>query len=193
MSQTQRFLVRFYIVLNTVIILNGAFMTPLWSNFVMQIGGDLRTAGKAVLLFSMVLGVVTCIAGNIQSRFNKDHFFMIASQCVVCLGYAGYFFVKNAMDLYIVQIVLGLGCAFQSPVLCALYQRYIPTNETNHYWGIWNGFYQIAVGVGALLGAYLVHRFGYQAMFLAMLVISLLCLALIVYIARKEEGVIVRS
>jgi predicted MFS family arabinose efflux permease len=182
MSKTHRFFIAAYIFINALIIVNAGFMMPLWSDFVKHIGGDIRTAGNAVLLFSIVIGGVTCIAGNIESRIKKDRFFMIASQAVMCVGYFGYFFVKHPYQLYMVQVVLGLGGAFQSPVLCSLYQKSIPQNKTSHYWGIWNGLYQVAMGIGALLGAYIVHHTGYFDMFGAMFAVSIACLFFVTYV-----------
>jgi predicted MFS family arabinose efflux permease len=187
-TRTQRFFISAYILINALIIVNAGFMMPLWSDFVKHIGGDIRTAGKAVLLFSMILGGVTCIAGNIESRLNKDRFFMIASQAVMCVGYLGYFFVQHPYQLYMVQIVLGVGGAFQSPVLCSLYQKSIPKGKTSHYWGIWNGLYQIAIGIGALLGAYIVHHAGYRDMFASMFGVSIACLLFVVYVTKQKES-----
>lgn len=186
MNRTQRFFCSSYILINFLIIVSGGFMMPLWSDFVKHIGGDVRTAGKAVLLFSMVIGVMTCIAGNIESRLNKDRFFMVASQAVMCLGYFGYFFVKHPYQLYMVQIILGVGGAFQSPVLCSLYQKSIPQDKTSHYWGIWNGLYQVAMGIGAILGAYIVHHTGYTDMFVAMFSVSVACLFFVTYVVSSD-------
>ncbi|PHQ78717.1 MAG: hypothetical protein COB66_08295, partial [Coxiella sp. (in: Bacteria)] len=94
-------------------------------------------------------------------------------------------YVHHPYQLYIVQIVLGIGGAFQSPVLCSLYQRSIPAHKSSHYWGIWNGLYQMAIGVGALAGAYIVHHAGYKMMFEAMLSVSLACLVLVVFVMQR--------
>ncbi len=181
----KHFFIRAYLVINTLILINVGFMTPLWSDFVEHIGGDIRTAGKAVLLFSIVIGGVTCIAGHIESRLQKDRFFMIAAQAMMCVGYAGYFYVRTPVELYVVQVILALGGAFQSPVLCSLYQHSIPAEKSSYYWGIWNGLYQVAVGVGALCGAYIVHHAGYQQMFSAMFIVSIACLIAIIYVMKQ--------
>lgn len=187
-SKHQRFFITAYILINVMIIMNAGFMMPLWSDFVKHIGGDIRTAGKAVLIFSIIIGGMTCIAGAIESRVQRDRFFMIVSQAVMCVGYLGYFFVNHPYQLYIVQIILGVGGAFQSPVICSLYQRCIPQDKSSHYWGIWNGLYQAGIGFGALAGAYIVHHAGYRDMFGAMLGVSLICLGFVVFVMQAELG-----
>lgn len=184
-SRNPRFLIKAYILINVMIILNAGFMMPLWSDFVKHIGGDIRTAGNAVLIFSIIIGGMTCFAGAIESRFKNDRFFMIASQALMCVGYLGYFYVQHPYQLYIVQIILGLGGAFQSPVICSLYQRCIPEGKSSHYWGIWNGLYQAGIGFGALAGAYIVHHAGYRDMFGAMFGVSLACLGFVTFVMKN--------
>ncbi len=184
------FWLRGLILVNLLVIIAAGFMMPLWSNFVQHIGGDLRTAGNAIAIFSVVIGLVTCIAGHIESRLQKDALFLVLSQLVLCLGYLGYFFVAHPWQLYLVQVILGVGGAFQSPVLCALYHQHIPSHQSAHYWGIWNGFYQIAIGIGALFGAYVAHHFGFYWMFVGLEIVSLLCLVWSCYLAfllKKES------
>lgn len=180
----QQFFINAYILINVMIILNAGFMMPLWSDFVTHIGGDIRTAGNAVLIFSIIIGGMTCFAGAIESHFNKDRFFMIGSQAVMCVGYIAYFYVQHPYQLYMVQIILGVGGAFQSPVICSLYQRCIPQHKSSHYWGIWNGLYQAGIGLGALAGAYIVHHAGYRMMFSAMFGVSLVCLGFVVFVMQ---------
>ncbi len=183
----KHFFIIAFIFINVLVIIAAGFMIPLWSDFVTHIGGDVRTAGKAILLFSMVIGLVTCLAGVIESKFKHDRFYMIAAQAVMCLGYAGYFFVHNPQQLYMVQIILGVGGAFQSPVLCALYQQVIPKEKSSQYWGVWNGFYQIAMGIGALSSAYIVHHYSYTPMFSAMLAIGVFCLVLVIWVMQRND------
>lgn len=174
------------IVINILAVIDMGFMMPIWSNFMHYIGGDVRTAGKAILTFSIVIGVVTCFAGHIESRHRNDALYLIASQAVMCLGYFGYLWVHSPAMLYGVQVVLGIGGAFQSPVLCALYQHYMPKDKVNLFWGVWNGFYQIAIGIGALVSAYIVHHIGFHGMFVTMFAISIGCLALSTLIGAKH-------
>lgn len=164
-NKNNLFITNTLILLNVLIIAAGAFMTPLWSDFVLKIGGNIQTAGQAVLIFSMAVGIFMCFAGYIQHHCQNDEWFMCFSALVVFIAYMGYFFVHHPWQLYLVEIALGLGGALQSPVICAIYQRYFTQQQSSLFWAIWNGFYQIAVGIGALIGAFLVAHFNYTVMF----------------------------
>lgn len=178
----------FYLnVVNFLVILSSGFMIPLWGDFVTHIGGDVRTAGKAVAAFSMAIGFFTFVAGKIESKFRKEAWFMVFTQAIRCLAYAGYFFVAAPWHLYLVQIVLGLAGAFQAPALYSLYHHHMPKQGTPFFWGIWTGCYNISIGTGAFLSALIVHHYGFKAMFSVLLSVSLLGFLTAIYTKYSVE------
>ncbi len=180
------------ILINVMIIASGAFMTPLWANFVQHIGGDLETAGIAICIFSIVIGVLMCIAGKIEHHYQNDEWFMCVSQLIVFLSYLGYFWVHHPWQLYLVQVGLGIGGAFQTPVICAIYQRYFKNSESALFWAIWNGFFNIAMGLGALTSSILVLRFNYTWMFTGLSILAGLCFVVTVMLMMhiKQVGLL---
>jgi predicted MFS family arabinose efflux permease len=175
-SKHNLFITNALIAINVMIIASGGFMTPLWSNFVLNIGGDLQTAGIAVSIFSVVIGVFMCIAGWIENRYQNDEWFMCFSQLIVFLSYSAYLWVQHPWQLYLVQVGLGIGGAFQTPVICAIYQRYFTQKESTLFWAIWNGFFNIALGAGALVSSLLVAHFNYRTMFISLSSLAGICL-----------------
>ncbi len=174
--RAQLFITNALIAINVMIIASAAFMTPLWSNFVLQIGGNLQTAGIAVSIFSVVIGVFMCIAGRIEHHYQNDEWFMCFSQLIVFLSYTAYLWVHHPWQLYLVQVGLGIGGAFQTPVICAIYQRYFSQKESALFWSIWNGFFNIAIGAGALISSLLVAHFNYLIMFRSLSALAGICL-----------------
>ncbi|PIQ43900.1 MAG: hypothetical protein COW05_02265, partial [Gammaproteobacteria bacterium CG12_big_fil_rev_8_21_14_0_65_46_12] len=79
--------------------------------------------------------------GRFENDFDRDELFLLVSQAMFVAGYALYFFIAHAWQLYLLQAWLGLCGSVQSPALYALYQRHMPKNKTTTAWGIWNGFY----------------------------------------------------
>lgn len=183
------FITNMLILINVMIIANGAFMTPLWSDFVLKIGGNIQTAGQAVLIFSMVIGIFTWVTGRIEHHYQNDEWFMCFSALIVFLSYLGYFFVHHPWQLYLVEIGLGIGGAFQSPVICALYQRHFTQDQSSYFWAIWNGCYNIGIGIGAMLGAFLVAHYSYTIMFVILAATSFVCFVLNILLMMKIKRV----
>ena len=178
-------------IVNILIITAAGFMMPLWGDFVQRIGGDVRTAGNAICIFSIVIGLLTILAGRIEDKYNKNEFFVVFAQFIMMLAYAGYFFVVHPWQLYLIQFVLGLAGAFQAPAIYSLYHRYIPATKNSSYWGAWAGFYNISIGIGALFAAYIVHHFGFNTMFTLLFCIAFVgfVVSLVVMSQIKKEAV----
>lgn len=176
MSKSINKMIIVLIFINFLIILASGFMMPVWAEFVGKIGGDIRTAGKAICIFSIIIGTLTCVFAKLEGLIRKDKLFLMASQLIMLGAYSGYLLVHQAASLYLVQILLGFGGALQSPALYSLYHQVIQEKNTTFYWGIWNGFYNIAIGLGSLISAYLVAHFGFNAMFYGLIFINFICL-----------------
>ena len=173
------------LIINFLIIISLNFFTPVWADFVKSIGGNLQTAGNAIALFSIVLGFFTWLMAKIENQLNQDRFFMIFSQLLFVIGYAGFFWVTTPLKLYLVQICLGVAGALQVPVLYALYQEHIPHNQSTWYWGLWNGLYNLALGMGAFISAFLVYHYGFKAMFSLLVTLNIIALILVIYVMQK--------
>jgi predicted MFS family arabinose efflux permease len=185
MSKNIHHFMKTLIAINVFIIVSANFLVPLWGDFVRYIGGDIRVAGNAICIFSIVIGVVTCFAAKLESILKKDEWFLVASSVWMTLSFIGYFFVHHPWQLYIVQISLGLAGSFQCPAIYSLYHRYLPKDQSAFHWGIWNGFYNIAYGAGSLLGAYILQGFSFKAVFSVMFIVSLTGLILTILTAKK--------
>jgi len=168
-------------IINILIIFIAGFMMPIWGDFVQHIGGDVRTAGNAIGIFSIIIGVLTFITGKIESRFRHDISFVVITQGVMTLCIIGYLFVAHPWQLYTIQVLLGIAGAFQVPALYALYHHHMPEEGATFYWGVWNGFYNISIGIGAFISAYLVHHFGFTTMFSVLALLSSACFFLTLY------------
>jgi MFS family permease len=194
LKNPQHYFMKSLIVINVLIITAGAFFTPLWAVYSHHIGGDLRTAGNAIGLFSVSIGVFTCIAGKIENYCDWDEYFVVGSQLMFVLGYFCFFFIVHPWQLYFVQIWLGLAGSIQVPALFSLYQRYMPLNKATFAWGLWNGFYNIAVGIGAFASAYVAHIFGFRGVFIllnAVAIAGLFVAGYVVYQMRRHKPVAV--
>lgn len=187
--RTAKRLLIIIISINFLIILAAGFMMPVWAEFVHKIHGDIRTAGNAICIFSIILGFFTWFAAKIENRYGHEEIILAVSQGLFALSYLGYFWVSSPRDLYVVQIALGISAAIQVPALYSLYERYIPKSESTFYWGIWAGSYNIAIGIGSLISAYAVHRFGFNVMFEMLFSVAVICFVVTVFTALKIRSI----
>lgn len=173
------------IILNSFIIIASAFLMPLWAPFMAHIGGDVRTAGVAICIFSIIMGISTMLVAKLTQTFKLEIPFLWISALIVAISYGGYLLVSSPIELYLVQLILGLGCALQTPPLYAIYQRQMNPQESTFGWGVWNGTYNISIGVAALTSSNIMHLLGIHEVLWVLFGISLLSMGLSSFIAWK--------
>ena len=173
------------LVTNSLILLAGTLLGPIYAIFVEEIGGDILTVGYSFAVFSIVAGVVVLLIGKLEDRLKKKGPIIVIGYLVMALGFYGYLFVKNPIHLFVVQGIIGLGEALYIPALIATYDKLVEEKNAAFQWGAWEGIYYIIAGVAAFLGAWIVNDFGFTPLFILM---GSLCVisALGMYILPKK-------
>lgn len=161
------------IAINVSIIVANAFLTPLWGAFSHYLHGNVQTGGNAIGIFLIVVGICTWIAARIEQALHREEWFMVTTALLMSVCYAAYLFIDQPWQLYVIQAALGLCGAFQVPALYSLYNRYMAKSKATLHWGIWNGFYNIGMGVAALVSAFIAAHYGFHTVLIVLFVISL--------------------
>src|SRR3989338_8682975 len=152
-------------------------LSPLYAIYVVKIGGDILAAGSALSIFMLISGLGILLMGKIEDKFKKDKPFIIL----------GYFFIKNTLQLFMVQVILGAGTMILVPARDSFYTKYLEKGRFASQWATWEGLMYIAGGIAALTGAFLAKIFGFRALFLIMFFISLFGLAVATQLKDKNE------
>jgi len=156
------------------ITLAGGFFTPIYAIFVEDIGGDILTAGSAYAVYSIVSGVLIYLIGLWEDKVKHQEKLLVAGRGISVLGFAGYLFINSPMDLFIVQILLGIGSAVGTPAFDSLYSSALDKGKYASEWGTWEAMYGIVSGIGAIVGSYIAMFYGFVTLFYVMFFISAL-------------------
>jgi MFS family permease len=168
--------------------LAAGFIGPIYAVFVEQVGGDLVTAGLAYAIFAIVSGVLLVLLGKWEDHVNHKENLLVVSRILSIAGFAGYLFVHSPEQLFIVQIVLGVSLALGAPAFDSIYYKNVDKKDSAFEWGAWEGVYQIALGVSALIGGYIAQNFGFNILFIFMVIFGFfsLCATLALVLERKS-------
>lgn len=150
---------------------------PLYAVFVLQIGGDLLTAGVAYAGFSIALGIMIFFLGSWEDRVKHQEKLIIISRVLSVIGFFGYLFIRNPVDLFFVQIIFGLAEAIIVPAYDSLYSRNLDKGKAASEWGVFESTRAIVLGAAAVAGGFLAQEYGFSMLFSLMAVISLFSLA----------------
>ncbi len=153
---------------NSLILLAGAMLGPIYALFVEQIGGDLLDASIAGGIFALSAGVVSLFFGKLSDEIRHSEWVMILGYALIGLGFLLYIFVDSVLFLFAVQILIGFGEAIYSPSFDKLYSLHLVKGKGGTEWGAWESMNYFTAAFGALAGGLIVNRFGFNAIFIIM-------------------------
>lgn len=144
---------------------------PIYAIFVQEIGGDILTASNAWAVYSIVIGALLLITGRLEDHLNRRKM-VILGYFLSTVGTAGYLFVRQPLDLFIVQIILGVSAAINNPAWSAIFSTSLDKHCESSEWAEWEGIIRIDLGIAAFLGGIIVVAFGFRTLFILMTIIS---------------------
>lgn len=157
---------------STFFMLAAGLFGPIYAIFVEEIGGDLLTAGGAYGAFSISAGILVFIISRWEDHAKHQEKFVVLGYLISVIGFAGYLLIRNPIDLFIVQIIFGIGEAVHVPAFDGLYSKHLDKGKFASEWGLWETQYRITSAVAAGIGGVISYIFGFRALFMIMLIIS---------------------
>ncbi len=169
------------------ITLAGGFFTPIYAIFVEEIGGDILTAGSAYAAFAIVSGLLIYLISMWEDRVKHQEKLLITGRILGVIGFAGYLAINNPIDLFIVQIILGISSAIGSPAFDSSYSKSLDKGKFASEWGLWESMAGIVTGVGAFVGSFIAMKFGFYTLFYIMFISSVCSLIATCFLLSIEK------
>lgn len=179
--------IRILLITNSLVLIAGAMLGPIYALFVEKIGGDLLNASYAFGVFALVAGFVTLLSGRYTDKVKENELIIIFGYGIMGIGFLSYTFVNSIISLLVVQVVIGLGVAIYSPAFDAVYSKHLQDHKSGQEWGAWEAVNYFAAGFGAIAGGLFVTFFGFNIMFVIM---GLLCFISAIYIFRLPRKIL---
>lgn len=171
----------------SMFLLAGGLFGPIYAVFVEEIGGDLLTAGAAYGVFSIVAGVVIYFISRWEDKVKHQEKLVVMGYGLRVLGFAGYLLITRPLELFIVQIIFGIGEAIGIPAYDGLYSNNLDKGKFTSQWGAWESMAYITLGVSALVGGYLANIYGFRLLFVIMLILSIFGFISSLFLLAKKE------
>jgi len=178
---------RILLTTNGLILLAAAMLGPIYALFVKNIGGDLLDASLTGGFFALAAGLTSLIAGKFADKNKRDELIVATGYAVMGLGFFLYIFVNSIWFLFGVQILIGFAEAFYTPAFDALYSKHITKRKAGREWGAWESINYFSIAVGAIVGGFIVTKFGFTPIFAIMSALSLISA---IYIYRLHKRVL---
>lgn len=154
--------------------LAAGFLGPIYAIFVEEIGGDILTAGTSYAVFSIAAGLLIFFVSRWEDHVKHQEKLVVLGYALGVLGFLGYLLIRNPFDLFVVQVVFGIGAAVGTPAYDGLYSKHLDKGKFASEWGAWESMAYIITGISAAIGGFVVSLYSFKVLLTAMLLISLL-------------------
>ena len=159
---------------------------PLLAIFTEEIGGDIFDISWAWAAYLIATGVITIVVGKLLSHSKYVKTVMIIGYGLNALLTFGYLFVETPLQLFIIQVALGIATALATPTWSTLYARHSDKELEVFEWGLASGESNIITGIAIIIGGYIVGSFSFNLLFMIMGIIQTIStLYLIIFYNRK--------
>ena len=170
---------KFFLFMISFFIIATEMFGPIYAIFVKDIGGDVLAAGAAWSIYLIISGIGLFFMGKLEDRIQKDKLFMLVGYSITSLSFLGYFFVSSIIQLFLVQVLLGVGTMIVIPARDSFYTKYLEKGKFASQWANWESTWFIGAGIGALAGGFFAKIYGFRVLFLIMFVLSLIGLVIV--------------
>jgi MFS family permease len=166
--------------------LAGGLFGPIYAIFVEEIGGDLLAAGGAYAAFALAAGILIFFISRWEDHVRHKEKLIVAGYLLNCVGFLAYIFIQSPLELFLVQIIFGVGTAVGAPAYDALYSKNLDKGKFTSEWGMWESMQFIVLAIAAGAGGFLATLYGFRFLFILMFLLSVLGLLVSLALFRKR-------
>ena len=156
------------LILSDIFVITGfGLIEPIIAVFIKEnlIGGSIVAAGMASTIFLLVKSVAQIPAARYSDEKQNRIFLLILGSILVAIVPFIYIFSATIKQIYLAQVVYGLGSALAYPSWLALFSNNLDKKQEGFEWAL----YSTAVGIGtaltAYIGASIADAFGFKIVF----------------------------
>ncbi|MBI2600396.1 MFS transporter [Candidatus Daviesbacteria bacterium] len=178
---------RILLATNAMILIAGAMLGPIYALFIEKVGGDLLDASFAGATFALVAGITVLLSGKYSDRLEQKKLIVVLGYAIMGIGFLLYTQVSSIWFLLLVQVLIGFGEAIYNPPFDALYSEHLDGRKTATEWGAWEAMNYFSIAIGAVIGGFIVTKFGFNTLFVSM---AILCFSSAVYIYHLPKRIL---
>ncbi len=171
--------IRYLIITDTIIFGAVGLLGPLFALFIEDfiVGGGAAVAGISAGVYLLSKSLIQIPAAQLIDHIRgelDDFWLMFSCNVIIALLPLSYLFISTPIELYVVQFFFGVATAFTFPSFLAIFTRHVDKNREGTEWGIYYTFADLTSGGAAIIGGLLVATYGFYALIITSVIISIL-------------------
>ncbi len=179
------------LILSDVALASGfGFVTPIFAIFLTEQikGGNVEVAGYVAAIYWIIISLTVVPFGRYldKNHGEKDDFwFIIIGNLLAAGAVFGYIISSLTWHIYLFHIFYAFGMSMNISAYGAIFTRHIDKGKEAFDWSVRAALMGVGAGVAGGLGGIIAYRFGFDVLFIGVLILILVSAALPVLIYKK--------
>lgn len=160
---------------NSIFVFAANIIGPLFALYVQKFQTNVITISGIWAIYTIFTTIFTYLIYKFGDHIKEKEYYLLAGYLIRSFSWFFYIFAKNINTILFIQILLALGESFGSPAFDAIFSEHIDSKKRISEYSEWKIISNLSIAFAGLLGGFLVYKFGFEALFLTMSLISLFC------------------
>ena len=167
------------LILSDIFIISGfGLVSPILAVFFTEQiqGGDVKVAGLASTVYLITKSLLILPVGRFidRKKGEKDDFYaMVLGSTLTSFVPFSYLFISSPAQVYLVQMLYGLGEALSYPSWLAIFTRHVGSKKTGFTWGLYYTMTDVFGAITAGVGGAIASHLGFRPLFMVVGTMSL--------------------
>jgi DHA1 family quinolone resistance protein-like MFS transporter len=176
------------LVFSDIFVLTGfGLISPIMAVFIKEnlIGGTIAAIGIAAAITTLVRCILQLLFAYI-AKPNHRYAMAITGTFIIMTVPFIYLFSTNVTHIYLAALVNGIGAGLANPAWFSLFAANLKKNARGWEWSIYSSSVGIGTAIAAFVGSQLATKFGFQPVFIAVGVLSLVGCLILLGLTKKD-------
>ena len=138
---------------NTMMVFVAALLAPMYSFFIIKVGGTFLDATLAWVLFAASTGITMMSTVGLSTQQKQRELYIVLGYLTIAIGMISLLFAHTIVQVLYISVLVGIGNGLSTPMFKELCAKYHDTKNGYQPWHVLNYF---VFAIGALLG-YVLH------------------------------------
>jgi len=179
------------LILSDLALITGfGFVSPIFAIFLTENieGGTIQVVGFAAAIYWIVDALVVIPFGKYLDKNHgekDDLLFIVVGNLLAALAVFGYIFSRLPWHIYFLEMLYAVGMGMNIPGYTAIFTRHIDKGREAFSWSVRSASLGVGSGVAGALGGIIAHNFGFNTLFIGVIIFVVLSAFLPFFILKK--------
>lgn len=173
------------LAINSVFVLAGNLLGPLYAIFIEQLGGGVVVASGTWGVMLLTTTLVNFLLIRYGDSIREHEYLLIGGFFLRSIAWLGFALHPNILAIVVLQTLIGAGEAVGSTGFDAIFAEHLDRNHHVRDYASWKTISNFLASIAVVVGGYIVTTFGFAPMFLAMSITAAFC-GIITYLLPRR-------